>query len=133
MVEKWRKRTKSKKILSTPLGNRRAAAWNEGAKKMRERGTSGLREKDKLTERAAAAPAGVQEKEGRKRLLFTLRRSRRLRGLVPSTNNYGEDQRGRREDEELKGGKVELTAYHVARAESISEGNCYSEFDLKWT
>lgn len=51
---------------------------------------SGLKEKDKLTERAAGS-SGIEEKEGRERLLFTLRRSRRLRGLVPSTKNYRED------------------------------------------
>lgn len=51
---------------------------------------SGLKEKDKLTERAAGS-GGIEEKEGRERLLFTLRRSRRLRGLVPSTKSYRED------------------------------------------
>lgn len=89
---------------------------------------SGLKEKDKLTERAAGS-SGIEEKEGRGRLLFTLRRSRRLRGLVPSTNNCGEE----RTDEELKGGKIELTAYHMARAKSIGRKllSCSSEYDIK--
>lgn len=53
---------------------------------------SGLKEKDKLTERAAGS-SGIEEKEERGRLLFTLRRSRRLTGLVPSTKNRGEERK----------------------------------------
>lgn len=56
---------------------------------------SGLKEKDKLTERAAGS-SGIEEKEGRGRLLFTLRRSHRLRGLVPSTKNCGEERTEKR-------------------------------------
>lgn len=63
---------------------------------------SGLKEKDKLTERAAGS-SEIEEKEGRGRLLFTLRRSRRLRGLVLSkrTKNCEEE----RIDEENEGRK----------------------------
>lgn len=59
---------------------------------------SGLKEKDKLTERAVSS-SGIEEKEERGRLLFTLRRSRRLRELVPSTKNYGEERTERRAEE----------------------------------
>lgn len=60
---------------------------------------SGLKEKDKLTERAAGSN-GIEEKEGRGRL-FTLRRSRRLRGFVPLfTKNCGEERAGKRRREE---------------------------------
>lgn len=73
-----RRRTKSKKILSTPLGNRRAAAWNEGAKRMRTRDERAKRERQ-IDRTSGRLESGIEEKERRGRLLFTLRRSRRLR------------------------------------------------------
>jgi len=45
----------------------------------------------------------IEEKEERKKLLFTLHGSRRLRGLVPSTSRQEED----REDREKTKGKAE--------------------------
>lgn len=62
---------------------------------------SGLKEKDKLTERAAGS-SGIEEKEGRGGLLFTLRRSRRLTGLVLSTQRRRESRRREEDGEKTK-------------------------------
>jgi len=82
---------------------------------------SGLKEKDKLTERAASS-SGIEEEEGQEMPLFTLHRSRQLRGLVPSTKNYGDD---REKTKKLKGEKIKLIAYHVVENRNQSKGNYY--------
>lgn len=91
----------------------------------------GLKEKDKLTERAAGS-SGIEEKGGRGRLLFTLHRSRRLTGFVPSTKNRGEERTEKRRRTEGRK-KIELTVYHTARAKSIERKllSCSSEYDIK--
>lgn len=72
---------------------------------------SGLKEKDKLIERAAGS-SGIKEKEGRGRLLFTLRRSRRLRGLVPSTKNSEEERTEKRRRTEGRKNRTNHTVSH---------------------
>lgn len=91
---------------------------------------SGLKEKDKLTERAAGS-SGIEEKEGRgEAAIYASQKSPTKRGLSPRRRTA--EKRGWRKDDELKGGKIELIVYHAARAKSIGgKLSCSSEYDIK--
>lgn len=86
-VDRRRRRTKSKKILSTPLGNRRAAAWNEGAKRMRTRDERAKRERQ------------IDRKSGR---LEWNRRERRMREAAIYASQKSPTKRARPLSEELR-------------------------------
>lgn len=122
--QRRRGRTKSKKILSTPLGNRHAAAQNESAKRMRTRDERAKRERqiDRTSGRLE-----LEEKEGRGRL-FTFRRSRRLRGFRPSQRRTAEKRRqGKDEERKNRTNRVSHGESEIKRKEIMLILSCSSE------
>lgn len=82
---------------------------------------SGLKEKDKLTERTAGLERNRRERRTRKAAIYASQKSPTKRARLLNE----ELRRGQREDEELKGEKIELTAYHAVEINRKEISICY--------